>query len=63
MPAWEKRNIPDEPNGDIKYNAGDEQDWHFVNLRDVHLGKAQDGGDDARATTGARSRLSRSSPC
>jgi putative ABC transport system permease protein len=42
-PAWEKRNIPDQPNGDIKYNAGDEQDWHFVNLREVHLGKAQGG--------------------
>ncbi len=41
-PAWEKRNIPDEPNGNIRYNAGDDQDWHFVNLKDVHLGKAQD---------------------
>jgi len=40
-PAWEKRNIPDEPNGNIHYNAGDDSDWHFVNLRDVHLGKAQ----------------------
>lgn len=44
MPAWEKRNIPNEPNGDIMYNAGDDQDWHFVNLKDVHLGKAQDAG-------------------
>jgi putative ABC transport system permease protein len=44
MPAWEKRNIPDEPNGDIKYNAGDEEDWHFINIKDVHLGKAQDSG-------------------
>ncbi len=42
MPAWEKRNIPDEMNGDLKSNAGDEQDWHLVNLQDVHLGKAQD---------------------
>ncbi|HEY6048388.1 MAG TPA: ABC transporter permease, partial [Sphingomicrobium sp.] len=52
MPAWEKRNIPDEMNGNIRYNAGDEQDWHFVNLKDVHLGKAQDGsmtpGNDRR---------------
>jgi putative ABC transport system permease protein len=52
MPAWEKRNIPDEPNGDIKYNAGDDEDWHFVNLKDVHLGKAQDSpltpGNDER---------------
>ena len=42
MPAWEKRNIPDEPNGSIRYNAGDEEDWHFINFRDIHLGKAQD---------------------
>ena len=52
MPAWEKRNIPDEPNGDIMYNAGDDEDWHFVNLKDVHLGKAQEGemtpGNDRR---------------
>ena len=53
MPAWEKRNIPDEPNGDIMYNAGDDQDWHFVNLADVHLGKAQEAtltpGNDSRS--------------
>ncbi|NUQ18799.1 MAG: FtsX-like permease family protein [Sphingomonas sp.] len=51
-PAWEKRNIPDQPNGQIKYNAGDEQDWHFVNLRDIHLGKGQGGsmtpGNDSK---------------
>jgi putative ABC transport system permease protein len=40
-PAWEKRNIPNEPNGDIMFNAGDDEDWHFINLKDVHLGKAQ----------------------
>jgi putative ABC transport system permease protein len=54
-PAWEKRNIPDEPNGNIQYNHGDEEDWHFVNLRDVHLGKAQNGdmtpGNDERSIT------------
>jgi putative ABC transport system permease protein len=53
MPAWEKRNIPDEPNGDIMYNAGTDEDWHFVNLKDVHLGKAQDApmtpGNDNRS--------------
>jgi putative ABC transport system permease protein len=52
-PAWEKRNIPDEPNGNIRFNQGDDQDWHFVNLRDVHLGKAQGGsmtpGNDRRS--------------
>jgi putative ABC transport system permease protein len=55
MPAWEKRNIPDEMNGDLKSNAGDEQDWHLVNLKDVHLGKAQDAsqtpGNDRRTIT------------
>jgi putative ABC transport system permease protein len=54
-PAWEKRNIPDEPNGSIRFNQGDDQDWHFVNLRDVHLGKAQGGsmtpGNDERSIT------------
>jgi len=52
-PAWEKRNIPDEPNGAIRYNHGDEEDWHFVNLRDIHLGQAQGGamtpGNDRRS--------------
>jgi putative ABC transport system permease protein len=44
-PAWEKRNIPDEPNGPIMFNHGDEEDYRFVNLRDIHLGKAaRDGG-------------------
>ena len=51
-PAWEKRNIPDEPNGNIRFNQGDDEDWHFINLRDVHLGKAQGGrmtpGNDHR---------------
>jgi putative ABC transport system permease protein len=53
MPAWEKRNIPNEDNGGIRYNQGDDQDWHFVNVRDVHLGKAQGGsmtpGNDRRS--------------
>jgi putative ABC transport system permease protein len=53
MPAWEKRNIPDEPNGDLMYNAGDDEDWHFVNMKDIHLGKAQDAsmtpGNDKRS--------------
>jgi len=52
LPEWERRNIPDEPFGDTKYNAGDEQDYRLVNVRDVHLGRAQDGaarpGNDER---------------
>lgn len=53
LPAWEKRNIPDQNNGDVHFNQGDFQDWHLVNLKDVHLGKAQDGtmtpGNDQRS--------------
>jgi putative ABC transport system permease protein len=52
FPAWEKRNIPDENAGEARFNAGDDQDWHIVNVRDVHLGKAQAGamspGNDRR---------------
>jgi putative ABC transport system permease protein len=55
LPAWEKRNIPDETNGGIRTNQGDDQDWHFVNVRDVHLGKAQNAamtpGNDRRTVT------------
>jgi putative ABC transport system permease protein len=55
MPAWEKRNIPDEVTGNINYNPGQDQDWHFINLRDVHLGRAQDSsmtpGNDQRSIT------------
>jgi putative ABC transport system permease protein len=54
-PAWEKRNIPDDPTVGIKYNQGTDSDWHFVNIRDVHLGKAQDSpltpGNDVRTIT------------
>ncbi|MDP8914407.1 MAG: ABC transporter permease, partial [Pseudomonadota bacterium] len=28
LPAWEKRNIPDEAVGEGRFNRGDEQDWH-----------------------------------
>ena len=42
LPAWEKRNIPDENNGSIRFNQGDDQDWRFANVRDVHLGEAED---------------------
>ena len=52
LPAWEKRNIPDETSDGVVTNQGDDQDWHFVNVRDVHLGKAQNGamtpGNDRR---------------
>jgi putative ABC transport system permease protein len=41
--AWEQRAIPDENAGEARVNAGDDQDWHIVNLEDVHLGQAQAG--------------------
>jgi putative ABC transport system permease protein len=44
LPAWEKRNVPDESSGEARFNAGDEQDWHLVNIADVHLGPAQGAG-------------------
>jgi putative ABC transport system permease protein len=55
LAAWEKRNIPDEDVGGIKFNQGDNQEWHFTNVRDVHLGEAQDAGmtpgNDQRSIT------------
>ncbi|HZG09926.1 MAG TPA: ABC transporter permease [Allosphingosinicella sp.] len=52
FPAWEKRNIKIENFGDQRYDAGEEQDWKIANVRDVHLGEAQDGtmrpGNDRR---------------
>jgi len=43
LPAWEKRNIPDDNIGDVHYNHGDHEDWHLARLSSVHLGKAQMG--------------------
>jgi putative ABC transport system permease protein len=51
FPAWEKRNIPNDPaDGGRMTNPGDDQDWRLTNVRDVHLGEAQQaslapGGD------------------
>jgi putative ABC transport system permease protein len=44
LPGWERRNIPDQQFGNERFNAGDDQDWRVVNVRDVHLGEAQEGG-------------------
>ena len=44
LAAWEKRNIPDEVTNGERTNPGDDQDFHLVNIRDVHLGKAQEYG-------------------
>ena len=41
MPAWERRSIPNEQFGQETYNAGQEADWRLANIRDIHLGLAQ----------------------
>lgn len=41
FPAWEKRNIPDDPGDGPKTNPGDYEDFRLTNIRDVHLGEAQ----------------------
>jgi putative ABC transport system permease protein len=43
MPAWERRNIPDQVQGGVRSNPGTDIDWRLVNVRDIHLGKAGDG--------------------
>jgi putative ABC transport system permease protein len=43
FPVWEKRNIPDQNSGEARFNAGDTQDWHLVNVKDIHLGEGQGG--------------------
>jgi putative ABC transport system permease protein len=43
LPAWERRNIPDEHIGETVVNQGDRSDYALVPVRDVHLGRAQVG--------------------
>jgi len=56
LAAWEKRNIPDDVTGGERTNPGDDTDFALVNIRDVHLGKAQmfgvtPGNDNGTITT------------
>ena len=56
MPAWERRNIPDQLSGGQRSNPGDNVDWRLANVRDVHLGPADGGGmrpGNDRATVAA----------
>jgi len=49
MPAWEKRNVPERDIGGS--NIGASTDWRLTNVKDIHLGSAQDGqrpGNDMR---------------
>jgi putative ABC transport system permease protein len=43
IPAWKKRNIPDQVVGDTRTNQGDDQDFRLVRLSDIHLGPGQNG--------------------
>ena len=49
MPAWERRNIPSSAEVDCR--AQQDFDWRLPNVRDIHLGEAQDGGAVRPATT------------
>jgi putative ABC transport system permease protein len=56
MPAWEKRNIPNWVDGPQVTNASTTDDWTLVNVRDIHLGAAQQsvmtpGNDRSTITT------------
>jgi putative ABC transport system permease protein len=42
LDAWKKRNIPRETIGEATKNPAEYQDFKLTNVRDVHLGKAQD---------------------
>ena len=52
MPAWKRRNIPDEIAGGQRDNPGQAHDWKLVNIRDIHLARIQDSsmtpGNDRR---------------
>ncbi|WP_420137666.1 ABC transporter permease [Sphingomonas sp.] len=53
LPAWAKRNIPDDVVDGVRSNRADTESWELTNVRDVHLGKAQSGammpGNDRRS--------------
>ena len=56
LPAWEKRNIPDETTGSERTNPGQFNDWKLANVRGIHLGPAQNaamrpGNDPGSITT------------
>ncbi|HVQ07538.1 MAG TPA: ABC transporter permease [Allosphingosinicella sp.] len=44
MTDFKRRNIPTQDFGGTRVNQGDFSDYALVNVRDVHLGKAQEGG-------------------
>lgn len=54
--AWKKRNIPDEITNGHRVNPGDTRTYALVNVRDIHMGKAQNsamtpGNDETTIVT------------
>ena len=43
MPAWERRNIPDQTVGGERQNPGTNADWRLTNVQDIHLGESDNG--------------------
>jgi putative ABC transport system permease protein len=41
LPAWEQRNIPVQRTGEAVFDPKEGQDWHVINVKDIHLGLAQ----------------------
>ncbi|MEP9359859.1 ABC transporter permease [Sphingomonas sp. KR3-1] len=41
LPAWEKRNIPDDLGPGPRVNPADEEDFGLVNIRDIHIGSSK----------------------
>ncbi len=44
FPAWEKRNIPDDVGSNPVTNPGQFEDFHLINVRDLHLSKGRGQG-------------------
>jgi putative ABC transport system permease protein len=44
FPAWEKRNIPDDVGSNPVTNQGRFEDFHLINVRDLHLSKGNGQG-------------------
>jgi len=44
FPAWEKRNIPDDVGSNPVTNPGQFEQFHLINVRDLHLSRGQGQG-------------------
>ena len=48
LQAWERRIIPTQTIDGISYNPGDESNYGIANVRDIHLGDAQEARDSGQ---------------